>query len=57
MVGLADEPGARASARQISASIRNARLIELDGVAHMVQLEEPERVTSVVLEFLSDVAR
>ena len=55
MVGSADEPGGVAAGRHLAASVAGARLVEFPGVAHMIQLEEPERFIRLVLEFLADV--
>ena len=52
LVGAADEPGAVAAGRKL-ASAPNAELIEFENVAHMIQLEEPDRFAEVVLEFLA----
>jgi 3-oxoadipate enol-lactonase len=52
IVGTADEPGAVASGRAVAAGILGAELVEFEGVAHMVQLERPERFSQVVLDFL-----
>lgn len=57
IVGTADEPGAVANARATAAGLPNARLVELDGVAHMVQLEAPERIAELVLKFVQGVDR
>jgi pimeloyl-ACP methyl ester carboxylesterase len=35
--------------------VTGARLVEFPGVAHMIQLEEPERFNRTVLEFLDEV--
>ena len=53
LVGAADEPGAVAAGRRLGAA-RGAQLVEFENVAHMIQLEEPDRFAEVVLEFLAD---
>ena len=57
LTGDADEPGGLASGRHLAASVAGARLVEFAGVAHMIQLEQPERFTDLVLEFLAEVDR
>ena len=55
LTGDVDEPGGLAAGRHLAASVAGARLVELEGVAHMIQLEEPERFKEIVLEFLREV--
>ncbi len=57
LTGDADEPGGLAAGRHLAASVAGARLVELAGVAHMIQLEQPQRFNRVVLEFLGEVDR
>ncbi len=57
MIGAVDEPGGVAAERQLAASVPGARLVEFPGVAHMIQLEEPDRFNRLVLEFLAEVER
>jgi 3-oxoadipate enol-lactonase len=57
MIGDVDEPGGVAAGRHLAASVAGARLVEFSGVAHMIQLEEPERFDALVLEFLADIDR
>jgi 3-oxoadipate enol-lactonase len=54
MVGDLDESATVESSRRLARDIPNARLELFEGVAHMVNLERPERFTQLVLEFLSD---
>jgi pimeloyl-ACP methyl ester carboxylesterase len=35
--------------------VAGAQVVEFPGVAHMIQLEEPERFNGLVLEFLAGV--
>jgi 3-oxoadipate enol-lactonase len=53
MVGEADEPGGVAAGRYLAATVPGAELVEFPGVAHMIQLEEPERFARLVLDFLA----
>jgi 3-oxoadipate enol-lactonase len=55
LVGDADEAGTVAGGRHLAASVDGAELVEFPGVAHMIHLEEPERVNQLVLEFLGAV--
>ncbi|MFN2521385.1 MAG: alpha/beta fold hydrolase [Candidatus Limnocylindria bacterium] len=57
IVGGADEARGVVAGRHLAASISGARLVELQGVAHMIQLEEPERFERLVLRFLEEVER
>jgi 3-oxoadipate enol-lactonase len=52
LVGAADEPGAVAAGRKLG-SAPNAQVVEFENVAHMIQLEKPDRFAEVVLEFLA----
>lgn len=53
MVGDLDEGGTIAACRKLATDIPNARLELFEGVAHMVNLEQPERFTRLVREFLA----
>jgi len=55
LIGQVDEPAAVLAERHLASSV-GARVIEFPGVAHMIQLEEPERFNEVVLEFLAACA-
>ena len=57
MVGEVDEPGGVAAGRHLAASVSRARLVEFPGVAHMIQLEAPERFNRLALDFLAKVDR
>lgn len=57
LVGTADELGGVLAGRHLAASVVGAGLVEFEGVAHMIQLEQPERFNQVVLDFLADVDR
>lgn len=56
LVGDVDEAGAVAGGRHLAAAVDGAELVEFPGVAHMIHLEEPERVNELVLDFLAGVA-
>jgi pimeloyl-ACP methyl ester carboxylesterase len=54
LVGLADEAQTVAGGLHLAESVAGAKLVEFPGVAHMIHLEEPERVNRLVLEFLAE---
>jgi 3-oxoadipate enol-lactonase len=54
MVGDLDESATVESSRRLARDIPNARLELFEGVAHMVNLEQPDRFTRLVLDFLHD---
>ena len=51
LIGLADEPGCVAAERHLASSVSGALAIEFPDVAHMIQLEEPQRFNELVLDF------
>jgi len=53
MVGTADEPAGVRAGRHIAETLPDAQLIEFPDVAHMIQLEEPERFNRLVIDFLT----
>ena len=55
LIGLDDEPGCVVAGRQLAVSVPAAQAVEFPGVAHMIQLEEPERFAQVVLDFLAEI--
>ena len=57
LIGLADEPGGVIAERHLAASVAGARVIEFPDVAHMIQVEEPQRFNQLVLDFLAEVDR
>lgn len=57
LIGLADEPGGNVTLAHLAGSVPHARTVELPGVAHMIQLEAPERFNQLVLAFLAEVDR
>ena len=54
MIGTLDEVRSRATAAHLVASVPGSRFVEVAGVAHMIQLEAPERVSEEVREFIQD---
>jgi 3-oxoadipate enol-lactonase len=57
LIGAVDEAGGVAAGRHLAASVPGAHAVELPDVAHMIQLEQPERFNELVLEFLAEVDR
>ncbi len=55
MVGTVDEVGGILNGRNLAATVPGARLLEFPAVAHMIQLEAPERFNREVLDFLADL--
>jgi len=55
MIGTVDEPGGVAAGKHLARTVAGARLVEFPEVAHMIQLEEPVRFNTLVLEFLSKI--
>ena len=55
ILGELDEAHTNASMRRLAASVPGARLEVFDGAAHMLNLEQPDRFTRVVLDFLAGV--
>jgi pimeloyl-ACP methyl ester carboxylesterase len=53
LIGDVDEPGSVAAERHLGSSVVGAKVVEFPGVAHMIHLEEPERFTQLVLDFLA----
>jgi 3-oxoadipate enol-lactonase len=54
MVGDLDEPATIEAGRRLARDIPDARLELFEGVAHMVNLERPDRFSRLVLDFLAD---
>lgn len=55
MIGTLDEPGTQASMRHLAGAVPHARLEVFEGVAHMINLEQPERFNALLREFLEGV--
>ena len=50
-----DLPDFAAGAERVAAQLPGARYVLLDGVGHLVPLEQPDRFVALVLEFLTEV--
>jgi len=53
IVGRHDDVGMRTAARHVAAHVPDAELVELDGAAHLPNLERPERFDELLLRFLA----
>lgn len=53
MIGTLDDPGTQISMRHLAGAVPGARLEVFDGVAHMINLERPERFSAVLRDFLA----
>ncbi|MDQ2689879.1 MAG: alpha/beta fold hydrolase [Chloroflexota bacterium] len=56
MIGTLDDPGTVESMHHLAATVPGARLEVFEGAAHMLNLEQPERFTRLLREFLDSVA-
>lgn len=56
IVGRHDDLGMRAAARHVADRMPDAELVELDGAAHLPNLERPERFDALLLRFLARLA-
>lgn len=54
VIGTLDEPRSRATAAHLAASVPGSRSVEVQGVAHMIQLEAPERVAEELRHFIQN---
>jgi pimeloyl-ACP methyl ester carboxylesterase len=53
IVGSLDTSNTIAACRRLAEGVAGARFELIQGVAHMVSLEQPERFTRLVLDFLA----
>ena len=56
MLGTLDDPGTTATMRHLAQAVPGARLEVFEGSAHMLNLEQPDRFNSLLLEFLGKAA-
>lgn len=54
MIGTLDEPRSRATAAHLAASVCGSRSVEVQDVAHMIQLEARERVAEELRHFIQN---
>lgn len=57
VVGALDTPSTRAAARRLADAVAGARFVELPDVAHMVGMEAPDRLATLVEEHLAPLPR
>lgn len=57
LVGRHDVDGMRTAARHVADHAHDAELVEIDGAAHLPNLEQPDRVTELLDRFLRARAR
>jgi len=57
IVGELDTSGTRAAARRLADGAANVRLESWPGIAHMIAMEAPDRVASLLVEFLAPLPR
>ena len=55
ILGTLDEPGTSGSMRHLAEAVPHARIEVFEGVAHMLNLERPERFNALLREFLDSV--
>lgn len=55
VIGELDEAYTNAASRNLAESVPGARFEVFEGAAHMLNLEQPERFTRLVLDFLAEV--
>lgn len=56
ILGTLDEPGTSGSMRHLAEAVPHARLEVFEGVAHMLNLELPDRFNALLREFLDEVS-
>ncbi|MCY3811522.1 MAG: alpha/beta hydrolase [Gammaproteobacteria bacterium] len=54
MIGALDEARSRATGAHLAATVPDSRSVEVADVAHMIQLEAPERVSEELRHFIQD---
>jgi 3-oxoadipate enol-lactonase len=57
VVGALDTSGTRKAARRLADGAPNVRLEEWPDVAHMIAMEQPERLAALLVEFLGQLPR
>jgi 3-oxoadipate enol-lactonase len=56
VIGELDEAYTNATSRNLAEAVPGARFEVFEGAAHMLNLEQPERFTKLVLDFLAEVS-
>jgi 3-oxoadipate enol-lactonase len=57
VIGGLDTEGTRASAERLAAEVPGARIVRMPDVAHIVGLEQPDRLAALILELLAPLPR
>ena len=57
MIGDLDTSGTRAAADKIAGEVAGARLVRLPDVAHLIGMEAPDRLASLIVEHLAPLPR
>jgi 3-oxoadipate enol-lactonase len=57
VVGTLDTSATRAAADRLAGAVAGARLVTLPDVAHMIGMEAPERLASLIVDFLAPLPR
>jgi 3-oxoadipate enol-lactonase len=57
VIGELDSTGTRASAAHLATSAPNARLVSWPDVAHLIGMEQPERLAAAIVDFLAPLPR
>jgi 3-oxoadipate enol-lactonase len=57
VAGALDVSETVATARHVATTARDARLVVIDGVAHMIGMEAPERLAALIIEHLRPLGR
>ncbi len=56
MIGTLDEPETQASMQYLAGRVPGARLEVFEGVAHLINLEQPDRFNRVLRGFLDEMS-
>lgn len=56
VVGAHDQPLMHVTVRELAAGMPRARAVVVDGAAHLVNAERPERFAALLAAFLDEVA-
>jgi pimeloyl-ACP methyl ester carboxylesterase len=57
VIGALDVSGTRKAARRLAEGAPNVRLEEWPDVAHMIAMEQPDRLAALLVEFLAPLPR
>ena len=57
VAGALDFSDVAATARMLEAAVPNARAVIWDDVAHMIGMEQPERLANAIVDFLAPLPR